>query len=298
MDKEIIYTGIKHLDLGDEEVVPLVDGLTLVKPNPFLLSGRMRCAQNEYEYEEAEKVSRYLVYRYEHFPVVPPEQKIKDPDAMFYGGLMALQIVKPVSTLGFVYRGTDYGEASIHPAIEHLPQMVAGEWARLKRFDTTCLSEAIALIPHVQASLTGASIPQKNAITTLQLGMETYAYHQYIAGLLWVMGMEAIFDSQNRNDFSDKLCNLLGPDTPAFPNWTAVTEPPLWRVKDIAMDLYMLRNKLAHGVDLRSAASDKTTPVDLLKVVRLHEYSQDRYYSMLLSEAACYLLCRVIQRAI
>jgi hypothetical protein len=256
----------------------------------------MRYAQNEYEYEKAEKVSRYLVYRYEHFPVAPPE--IKDPDAMFYGGLMALQIVKPVSTLGFVYRGTDYGGPSIHAAIEHLPPMEAAEWARLKRFDTACLSEAIALIPRVQASLTGASVPQKNAITTLQLGMETYAYHQYIAGLLWVTGMEAIFDSQNRNDFSDKLCDLLGPETPAFPDWSAVTEPAPWTVKDIAVDLYMLRNKLAHGVDLRSAANDKTTPVDLLKIVRLHDYSQGRYYSMLLSEVACYLLCRVIQRAI
>lgn len=298
MSNELIYTGIKYLDIGDENETRLADGLTLVKPSPFLLSGRMRYAQNEYEYEEAEKASRYLVYRYQQFPGVIAGQEVKDPKAMFYGGLMALQIVKPVSTLGFVYSGTDYGGSSINAGIEALPPMRAAEWARVKRFDAFCLSEAIALIPRVQAALTGTSVPRKNAITTLQLGMETYAYHPYIAGLLWVMGMEAIFDSQNRKDFSDKLCDLLGADTPAFPNWTEETTPPPWTVKDIALDLYMLRNKLAHGVDLRSAASDKKTPVDLLRIVRLHEYSQDRYYSMLLAEAACYLLCRVIQKTI
>lgn len=298
MNKELIYTGIKHLDIGDEEEVPLADGLALVKPNSFLLSGRMRYAQNEHQYEEAEKASRYLVYSYEDVSVLQTEQEVPDPRAMFYGGLMALQIVKPVSTLGFVYSGTSYGGSSINAAVEALPPMQAAEWARLKLFDVACLSEAIALIPRVQAALKGTSVPQKNAITTLQLGMETYAYHHYIAGLLWVMGMEAIFDSQNRNDFRDKLCNLLGADTPAFPCWAEVTKPRSETVEDIAVDLYMLRNKLAHGVDLRSAASDRTTPVDLLKIVRLHEHSQDRYYSMLLAEAACYLLCRVIQKTI
>jgi hypothetical protein len=298
LSKELIYTGIKHLEIGNEDEVPLAEGLRLVKPTPFLLSGRIRHAMNGFEYEEAEKASHYLVYRYEHFPVVPPGQEIKDPDAMFYAGLMALQIVKPVSTLGFIYRGTDYGGPSINAAIQAMPPIRIAEWARLKRFDVGCLSEAITFIPRVQAALTGSSIPPKNAITALQLGMEIYAYHQYIAGLLWVMGMEAIFDSRNKNDFSNKLCNLLGPNAPAFPDWTALVSPPTKTVQDIAVDLYMLRSKLAHGVDLRSAANDKTTPVDLLKTVQLHEYSQERPYSTLLSEAACYLLCRVIQRTI
>lgn len=226
MNKELIYTGIKYLDIGDDDEVLLAEGLTLRKPNSLLLSGRMRYAQNEYEYEEAEKTSRYLVYCYEHISTLQIEQEIKDPKAMFYGGLMALQIVKPVSSLGFIYSGTHYGGSSINAAIEALPPMHAAEWARLKRFDVACLSEAIGLIPRVQAALTGTSIPQKNAITTLQLGMETYSYHPYIAGLLWVMGMEAIFDSQSRNDFSDKLCFLLGADTPAFPDWAEVTNKP------------------------------------------------------------------------
>jgi hypothetical protein len=297
MNEDLIYTGIRALDIGDEDEVRLAEGLTLVKPNAFLLSGRMRYAQNGFEFEEAEKVSRYIVFRYKHDPAAD-WTLTKEPNAMFNGGLMALQIAKPVSTLGFIYRGTDYGRPTIYAAIEALPPMRAPEWARLKRFDTACLTQAAALVPRVQAALTGSSIPEKNAITTLQLGLETYSYHPYIAGLLWVMGMEAIFDSQNRHDFNDKLCRLLGPDTLAFPDWTDLVGPPAWTVEDVAMDLYMLRNKLAHGVDLRSAASDKTTPVDLLNVVQLHEDSGGRYYSTVLAEVACYLLCRVIQTVI
>lgn len=298
MNKELIYTGIQYLDIGDDEQVPLGNDLALVKPNSLLLSGRTRYAQNEHEYKEAEEASRYLVYRYEQPLFVGETETPTNPDAMFYGGLMALQIVKPTNTLGFVYSGTDYGGDSINAAIERRHPIHAPEWATVKCFDTTCLSEAIALVPRVQAALAGSSVPPKNAIIALQLGLEMYAYHQYIGGLLWVMGMEAIFDSQNRNDFSKKLCNLLGADTPVFPNWTTLTAPFQRTVQQIAVDLYMLRNKLAHGVDLRSAASDKKTRVDLLKIVRLHEYSDERNYSMLLSEAACYLLCRVIQRTI
>jgi hypothetical protein len=38
-------------------------------------------------------------------------------------------------------------------------------------------------------------------------------------GLLWVTGLEAIFDSGGREEFEKKLCDCLGPQTPAFPNW-------------------------------------------------------------------------------
>jgi hypothetical protein len=298
MSKELIYTGIKHLYIGDEDEVPLADNLSLVKPTPFLLSGRIRDAMNKSEYEEAENASHYLVYSYENCPVVQSGHEAKKSDEIFYGGLMAFQIIKPVSTLGFIYRGTDYGGDSIHAAIEERRPMQAPEWASFKPFDRTFLNESIALIPRVQAALEGTSVPLINAITTLQLGMEIWSFHPYLAGLLWVMGMEAIFDSHNRIDFSNNLCNLLGSSTLVFPDWTELIRYPTRTVQDVAFDLYVLRNKLAHGADLMSAANDKTNPVDLLKTVRIHEYSQDRPYSTLLSEAACYLLCRVIQKTI
>jgi hypothetical protein len=123
-------------------------------------------------------------------------------------------------------------------------------------------------------------------------------YHPLIAGMLWVMGMEAILESGNRNEFRDKLVALLGANTPVFPVWDSSVPALPWIVKDIAIDLYMLRNKLVHGVDLRKAATDKSSPVDLLRLVKLHPDSQDTQYSLLLSQAACFLLCQVIQKTI
>jgi hypothetical protein len=113
------------------------------------------------------------------------------------------------------------------------------------------------------------------------------------------MGLEAIFDSKNRHDFKSKLTALLGGSTPAFPDWNSPEfGPPPYTVDAIAIDLYMLRNKIAHGVDLKKAAEDKKTPVDLLKRAALIPELPERTYAGILGEAAMYLLCRAIQKTI
>ena len=110
------------------------------------------------------------------------------------------------------------------------------------------------------------------------------------------MGMEAVFDSDGRFDFEKRLCDCLGPSTAAFPDWNSPTFPaPKYTVKELALPLYMLRNKLAHGVDLRKASLDKRTPVDLVKKMELIPELEPRAHALLLSEAAGYLLCRVLQ---
>ena len=154
------------------------------------------------------------------------------------------------------------------------------------------------MIKRVAAVMKGVNVERKNAIIFLQLGLEINGYHQLVAGLLWVTGMEAIFDSEGRNDFKTKLCDCLGPTTLVFPDWGRPTAPPASKVEDLAIPIYMLRNKLAHGADLRTAAGDKTTPVDLTKKVTLVDFLEPRSHALLLSEAACYLLCQVLQKTI
>jgi hypothetical protein len=61
---------------------------------------------------------------------------------------------------------------------------------------------------------------------------------------------------------------------------------------------HALRNKIAHGADLRSATTDKKHPVDLTRRVSLMQDSESVNYALLLSEAACYLLCQVLQRVL
>lgn len=92
-----------------------------------------------------------------------------------------------------------------------------------------------------------------------------------IAGLLAVMGLEAMFDSKNRQEFRSRPCACLGNAARAFPDWnsTAGFSAPAYTVDQIAIHLYTLRSKISHGVDLKEAARDPKYPVDWLKSVTL-----------------------------
>jgi hypothetical protein len=200
---------------------------------------------------------------------------------------MAIQVIKPISTLGLIYRGTQ---------IERRPPMQPGQWASENKFDDAMLGAVPAMIDRIQPVMDGRSVEKRNALTLLQLGLEHF--HPYIAGLLWVTGLEAIFDSGGRDEFKKKLCQCLGPQTPAFPNWHSKPDAPTYTVEEIAIPLFVLRNKLAHGADLRSAATDKKHPVDLTRRVNLTQENEAVNFALLLSEAACYLLCQVLQRVL
>jgi hypothetical protein len=156
------------------------------------------------------------------------------------------------------------------------------------------LGEAPLAIKGVLGLVNGPSAERRNAFILLQLGLEHF--HPLIAGSLWVTGLEAIFDSDNRNDFKKKLCDSLGSSTKAFPAWNA--NQPAYTIEDIAIHLYKLRSKVAHGVDLRKSASDPKYLVDLLEKHPLAHSFEEVPYALILSEAACYLLCQVLRKEI
>ena len=174
--------------------------------------------------------------------------------------------------------------------------MEPGQWARMNRFDDAMLAQVPAMIDRIQPVMDGQSVGKKNALTLLQLGLEHF--HPYIAGLLWVTGLEAIFDSRGKENFNKKLCDCLGPQTLAFPNWHSKPDAPPYTVEEVAMPLFVLRNKLAHGADLCTAATDARDPVDLMARVNFTPDSTATTQALLLSEAACYLLCQVLQKVL
>ncbi len=84
-----------------------------------------------------------------------------------------------------------------------------------------------------------------------------------------------------------------------FPDWNSPNFPqPKHTVGDLAIPIYMLRNKLAHGADLRKASVDKSTPVDLTRRVDLIPELEPMPNSYLLSQAAVCLLCQVLQKSL
>ena len=288
MNHGMTYTGLRYIATGGDEEIPIGEGLSLVKPNETLLDHGGEWAMSRLELREEAKASRFLVCWHPRPRIDAVPLKAEDTgENRFYSGLMAIQVIKPVETFGFIHKGT---------AMERRPPMHAGSWARLKRFDEDMLGQIPAMVKRIQGAMNDESVERRNALILLQLGLEHF--HPYIAGLLWVMGLEAIFDSGNRNDFKAKLCACLGPKSTAFPDWNTRIEAPHYTVEEIAIPLYLLRNKLAHGADLRSAATDKSTPVNLIAPVRLTAQSQQKPYADLLSQAACYLLCQVLQRVL
>ncbi len=285
--ESLIYTALRDIAAdGDAKIWLSKDDLWLEKPTESLLAARWTYAMGQGDFDAQATATRFLVCKYrtwdENYSPVGAQQKGL---GRFYSGLMALQVIKPIQTFGHIYSPNN---------IESRPRMVPGPWALTKHYDAEMLGRVPEMIARIQRVTDGAKVEPKNALTLLQLGLEHF--HPLIAGLFWVMGMEAIFNSTNRNDFKTKLCDCLGADTLAFPQWS--TPGPAYTVGEIALDLYMLRNKLAHGRDLREARLDKTTPVDLTKQVQPLGFAEPTANAAVLSEAACFLLCQVLQKTL
>lgn len=287
----LTFTGLQGVTFSGEKF-DLGSGYYLSKPSPYLISARWKHVMSDSAYTTMEKLSCFFVLKEE--TSISPDLQAKE---RLQNGVMALQIVKPVRTFGFIFLGRDVEDAETFNLqhIEVRPEMKPGNWALLRTLDEPLLNQVPDMIQRVTAAFKSTSVERKNAITLLQLSLEHF--HPLISGLLSVMGMEALFDSDNRNDFKKKLSDCLGTAASAFPNWNIPhSSPPKYTVEELAVPLYMLRNKLAHGADLRTAAADKSTPVDLIKKVQLSPDSEPGAYALLLSESAVYLLAQVLQK--
>jgi hypothetical protein len=288
----LTFTGL-HGTACSQDKVDLGCGYQLRKPNSYLLSAMSTYSLNGRAYRESEKLSCFFALQ---------EELSNSPDAKaiarLQDGIIAFQIIKPVKTFGFIFQGRDFESETFNlQRTEERPPMVPGDWALRRAFDQPLLDQVPDMIQRVTAAISSGSVPKKNAITLLQLSFEHF--HPLISGLLAVMGMEALFDSDNRNDFKKKLCDCIGPATLAFPDWNSShSAAPNKTVDELAVPLYMLRNKLAHGADLRSAILDKSSPVDLVSKVQLTPKSEPQAYALLLSEAAPYLLAQVLQKSL
>ena len=277
-----VFSGLCGVDIGDDPETAITDEFFLVRPNEFILSAS--------ECQEAASASTYLVYKPLPNSHVQTYDEVKDS---FFDGLMALQVLKPVRSLGILFYGERTRSGRFSPLLtERRPPMEPGHWAIERSFDGALLRELPSAIQRLRQFMENRA-ENRNAVTLLQLGLEHF--HPLIAGLLWVMGLEAILNNNdNKNfgklDFERELCNRLGASTTALGGWKTVEE--------IAIPLYVLRNKLAHGVDIRRAASDAKYPIDLTEKHTPPGSDEQVPYAPLLSEAAGDLLCQVLRREI
>jgi hypothetical protein len=164
-------------------------------------------------------------------------------------------------------------------------------------FDAPLLTQVPDMISRVQHAMDGNDSRKKNAVYLFQLALEHP--HPYVAALLAVAGMEAIFDSTGRKNFKDKLCRCVGSSVLAFPDWNSPgMPPPKFTAEGLAVHLYTLRSKIAHGVNLRDAANDKSAPVNFLELVDLVPDFDKPTYAMVLCESSIYLLAEVLKKVL
>jgi len=287
------FTGLSGVEMGDDSEVQLPDGFLLSAKTPQLSAaldeGYMGSIQRMWW---TPRLDAFFCLRSGYS--LPRNREIE----RFQDGLMALQIIKPVRALGLIFQAYDYSGNFSHVSVQERPQMSAGDWAELRRFDAKFIAQLPELMPMVLARMGEGSAEERNAVILLQLSLEHF--HPLIKGLFAVMGMDALLHmkpGEGRNDFKRKLCERLGGSTLVFPDWNSPTiAPPACAIADVALDLYTLRSKIAHWVDLRKAAQDRNAPVDLTRGVELIEQLEPRPYASLLSEVAVYILCLVLQK--
>ena len=301
----LVVAPLKGISLGAEFEISLGDGLFLARADAYRTTIECDIAHFFLSKVQAQDVmnAKWLL------GLRQTETRGRTADIpslveAFQDALMAFQIVKPIETYGLIFHGSELTDRSPHlrGLTDRRWPMAVGQWAQLRAFDEPLLKGVCKIADEVRVLMKGSDIPKKNAVHSLQLALEHP--HPYVSCLLAVMGMEAILDSDGRWDFESKLCDRLGANTTAFPDWNAPDfRPPQYSVKDLAVHLYTLRSKVAHGVDLRKAAADKRSPVNLLEfreyiTMPFADYerrSDGVQYAKLLGEVSIYLLCQLLQ---
>lgn len=291
-----IFTGMQDVEMAGQQEIRLTDTLTLQKPNELLLSCRDRNALGGRDFQQMENVSCFLLLRENASPLRTPERE--KHVSRLQNALMAFQIMKPIYTYGFIFQAIQHIPSALNlERIEARPPMDPGLWAKRRAFDAEFLSQVPDIIARVQHVMDGKDTRRRNAVYLFQLALEHF--HPYVAALLAVSGMEAIFDSWGRNEFKKNLCKCLGASTLSFPNWNPPETPPeRLTVERLAGPLHTLRSKIAHGADLREAATDKSASVDLLELVDFKSDFGKPTYAMLLCESSIYLLAQVLKKVL
>src|SRR5208282_5567477 len=188
------FTGLTGIDLDGKVQVQLPEGFLLSAKTPqfaaVLDEGYIGSIQRMWW---AARLDAFFCLRSAYS--LPRTQEMD----RFQDGLMAMQIIKPVPSLGLIFQADDYGGSLSHVSVQERPQMSAGDWAELRRFDNKLITQLDELMPKVLSLMRNGSAEQKNSVNLLQFSLEHL--HPLIKGLFAVMGLEAVFDSKDRWEF-------------------------------------------------------------------------------------------------
>ena len=169
------------------------------------------------------------------------------------------------------------------------------QWAKHLRVDARPVEELALIIEGVFVADESAAVSAKNPFQYLEIGLQTAFNHRKAGALLWMIGLDALLAAQKADVFKSRLCRLLGASSYLFPRDTFGRQP-IYKVGDVAEDIYLLRNQIAHGDRIRPKFMAKQ---EFAIEPNVFQYSPwERSYQMILCDAALFALCAALRRVI
>ncbi len=108
--ESLIYTALRNIAPVGDDAISLgkddrsEDDLYLLKPTEDLLANRWTYVMGQGDFDAQADATRYLVCKYPTWRPGHSEVETKRKGLeRFYSGLMALQVIKPIQTFGYIY---------------------------------------------------------------------------------------------------------------------------------------------------------------------------------------------------
>jgi len=206
----------------------------------------------------------------------------------------SIQILSPLgaANLFLLYRRTDDG--LVLDSTQHRQALLGTVWADHCGVPPSFAEEIPALLERLRDAFQKPTLRLQIPVWLLEQGM--CAPDRHIRILLWATGLDGITRSGGMAAFAERLGGLLGADTKVFPPGRGGRQPK-YRVCDVAEDLYLLRNEMAHGLPFhekfrkkRGFLADDGDPVS-------SEFAVYRY-DQVLEECAAFLLCQALREVL
>ena len=118
----------------------------------------------------------------------------------------------------------------------------------------------------------------------------------YLATLTFVMGLDMLFMACTENNFVRRLSGFLGRDTFVFPPNRFTNAQPSTRVKDVARDIFKLRNLIAHGKEIPQNPFRQPYHLTSTNGEPLPDIHYPYTYAELLRESALFLLTASLRK--
>jgi hypothetical protein len=249
---------------------------------------------SQHDLRELKSVRHWLWYEFES-PWPRNTQAEKSALVRFDAVQYSLQILAPRGSRGLVLMARRIGDRLMLESGHHRLPLNETVWGRLATVPGNVLAELPIVIDRIEEAFRRRIIRLQNPVYLLEHGFQATNLHVRV--LLWTTGLDSLLMANTRNEFVERLHNLLGAGASIFPPDKIMGRQPKYTVGDVSGDLYELRSEIAHGREIGKKFREKTgfKMVDGLEMSGVFTNYQ---YRQVLGEAAVFLLASALRKVL